>query len=139
MLNRREFAIATLSTAAVSATATNLRAQSSMPVEPGFVDLHQDIGPLTHKWSSCAGSDRAAITMREDWRRDAARFRKETGLQRVRFHGILDDEMDVWPQDYGPRAEPNFQNVGNVCDGLMDLGLRPWVEISFMPGKLASG
>ena len=102
MLNRREFAIATLSTAAVSATATNVRAQSSMPVEPVFIDLHRDVGPLNHKWSSCAGSDRAAITMREDWRRDALRFRKEAGLERVRFHGILDDEMGVWPQGSSP-------------------------------------
>src|ERR1700748_1679496 len=36
-------------------------------------------------------------------------------------------------------GEPNFQNVDNVYDGLMDLGFQPWVEISFMPGKLASG
>ncbi|CAN7206773.1 hypothetical protein LJR225_000697 [Phenylobacterium sp. LjRoot225] len=39
------------------------------------------------------------------------------------------------------RASPdfNFQNVDAVYDGLLDLGQRPFVEMSFMRGRLASG
>ena len=139
MWNRREFTAASASLLAAASITDRAQAQSALPVVPVQVDLHGDAGPLEHKWSRCAGSDRAEITMREDWRRDAARFRNECGLERVRFHGILDDEMGVWKQGYVPMAGPNFQNIDNVYDGLMSLGLEPWVEISFMPGKLASG
>jgi xylan 1,4-beta-xylosidase len=139
MWNRREFTAASASALAATALATRAQAQSGLPIVNVHVDLHGDAGPLEHKWSRCAGSDRAEITMREGWRSDARRFRKEAGLESVRFHGILDDEMGVWPQGFVPLPQPNFQNVDNVYDGLMSLGLDPWVEISFMPSKLASG
>src|ERR1700761_3620611 len=139
MWNRREFTVASASVLAAASLTNGARAQSALPVENVHVDLHSDGGALEHKWSRCAGSDRAEITMRADWRNDAARFHKECGLERVRFHGILDDEMGVWPVGFVPMSEPNFQNVDNVYDGLVNLGLEPWVEISFMPGKLASG
>ena len=107
--------------------------------EPETVDIHVDLsqetGKLDHIWSRCAGSDRAAITLREEWRHDLERFHKETGLERVRFHGILADELGVWTSG----KEPNFQNVDAVYDGLLERGVQPFVELSFMPRKLASG
>ena len=102
------------------------------------VDLGNEIGKLDHVWSRCAGSDRAAITLREEWRRDLARFQKEAGLERVRFHGIFNDELGVFPAGLG-RKPPNFQNVDAVYDGLLELDVRPFVELSFMPHALASG
>lgn len=102
------------------------------------VDLTREIGPLDHIWSRCAGSDRATITLREEWRRDLERFQREVGLERVRFHGIFADEMGILG-GYGSGKEPNWQNVDAVYDGLLDRGVQPFVELSFMPQKLASG
>lgn len=106
------------------------------------VDIAKRIGSLPHIWSECAGSDRAAITMRESWRRDLDRWTKETGLKRVRFHGIFNDELGVFAPSILNRGKvdaPNFQNVDQVYDGLVARGVAPLVELSFMPGKLASG
>ena len=96
------------------------------------IDIRKDAGPLDHIWSRCMGSDRAAITLREPWRKDLARFKNEAGLQRIRFHGIFNDEMGVG-------ANGNFQNVDAVYDGLLERGVQPFVELSFMPRSLASG
>jgi xylan 1,4-beta-xylosidase len=96
-------------------------------------------GPLDHIWN-CVGSDRAAITMRESWRHDIDRAREEIGIKRVRFHGILNDELGVltrYPQHRDGTA--NFRNVAEVYDGLVDRGLAPFVELGFMPSELASG
>ncbi len=105
------------------------------------VDLGSETGALEHIWSRCAGSDRAAITMREPWRQDLDRCRRELSLERVRFHGIFCDELGVFDvsglSPGGPG--PNFQNVDVVYDGLLERGVRPYVELSFMPQKLASG
>src|SRR5262249_9198991 len=35
-------------------------------------------------------------------------------------------------------AQPNFQNVDAVYDGLLDRGVQPFVELGFMPRHLAS-
>lgn len=144
MWTRRQFTTAVASTLALGAIGRNAQAapdrQSSLFRESVTVDLRHDIGPLEHIWSRCAGSDRAEITMRAGWLSDAKRMHDETGLQRVRFHGILDDEMGVWPDSYFTTSKPpNFQLVDIVYDNILDLGMQPWVELSFMPGKLASG
>lgn len=98
--------------------------------------------PLPHIWSECAGSDRAAITLRETWRRDLDRWTAECGLKRVRFHGIFNDELGVLTPTILNRGDvkaPNFQVVDQVYDGLVERGVSPLVELSFMPSALASG
>lgn len=136
MWNRREIIGAGAAAGVVAATSGDAWGQAL--VERVDIDLRRDIGPLDHVWSRCAGSDRASITMREAWRHDLDRFRKETGLERVRFHGILNDDMGVWPGGLHGK-DPNFQNVDAVYDGLLDRGVQPFVELSYMPKKLASG
>jgi xylan 1,4-beta-xylosidase len=98
-------------------------------------------GALAHVWEESAGSDRAAITLRESWRQDLDRWRNEAGLKRVRFHGIFNDELGVYAPSIlnrGKQAAPNFQNVDRVYDGLQARGVAPLVELSFMPKTLAS-
>ena len=120
---------------ALAASLLHTRAFAQPAVERIEINLQREIGPLEHIWSRCAGSDRAAITLREDWRRDLSRLHDETGLERVRFHGIFADELGVLSMG----SKPNFQNVDAVYDGLLDRGVQPFVELSFMPRKLASG
>ena len=92
-------------------------------------------GALPHTWEECVGSDRAVVAMREQWLSDLALVNKTTGMKSVRFHGLFNDEMGVWPSG----AQPNFLYVDMVFDALLDRGLKPLVELSFMPGHLASG
>ena len=110
-------------------------------IERVRVDLRRLSGPLPHVWEECVGSDRAAMTLRETWRRDLDRWRDEAGVKRVRFHGIFNDELGVFaPSILAMRdSEPNFQNVDQVYDGLVERRLAPFVELSFMPKRLASG
>jgi xylan 1,4-beta-xylosidase len=137
MLNRRQMMISVGVTAAATALNGIAWAQSTVTV-PVEIDLRRDIGPLEHKWSRCIGSDRASITLRESWRNDLVRFQKEAGIERVRFHGILNDDMGVMPGGLAGKLA-NFQNVDDAFDGILDRGVEPFVELSFMPGRLASG
>jgi xylan 1,4-beta-xylosidase len=105
------------------------------------VDARRVTGPLPHIWEESVGSDRAAITLRESWRNDLRRWKAETGVKRVRFHGIFLDEMGVFTPTIlnGRKARYNWQRVDQVYDGLLDSGVRPLVELSFMPKALATG
>lgn len=136
-LDRRAF----LKSGALAATAAAwpTLAQEQRPVVKVAIDTHQVIGPLNHVWEECVGSDRAAITLRESWRRDLDRWSAEAGIKRVRFHGIFNDELGVLAPSIMTRGDtPNFQNVDQVYDGLVARGVSPFVELSFMPKKLAS-
>jgi xylan 1,4-beta-xylosidase len=92
-------------------------------------------GPLPHTWEECVGSDRAAVGLREQWLADLELVHKTAGIKSVRFHGLFDDEMGVLPAG----NSPNFLYVDMVFDAMLERGVRPFVELSFMPSALASG
>jgi xylan 1,4-beta-xylosidase len=117
------------------------RGAAELAQVPIRIDVRETIGPLPQIWAECAGSDRAAITLRESWRHDLDRWHKEIGLKRVRCHGILNDELEVDSPSMLSRGSqvPNFQDVDRVYDGFLEHGVSPFIELSFMPKRLASG
>ena len=112
--------------------------QGSSSNNPQTVSVHvnQEQGKLPHIWEECVGSDRAAVGMRQQWLLDLEFVKRATGIKSVRFHGLFDDEMGVWPVG---AKQPNFLYVDMVFDAMLALGIKPFVELSFMPGALASG
>ncbi|MBI3890695.1 MAG: glycosyl hydrolase family 39, partial [Candidatus Wallbacteria bacterium] len=91
-----------------------------------------------HFWERVFGSGRAALSLRESYRVDLREAARATGLQYVRFHGILHDENGVYGEDAEGKPVYNFSYVDQIYDGLLDNGVRPFVELSFMPRKLAA-
>src|ERR1700743_449077 len=84
------------------------------------------------------GSSRAILSLSQDYREDLQATKKITDFQYVRFHAILHDEVGVYDEDAQGNPIYNFSYVDQIYDGLLANGVRPFVEISFMPKKLAS-
>jgi xylan 1,4-beta-xylosidase len=99
------------------------------------VRLDREIGPLPHFWQKAMGSDRTVVGLRERWREDMVRARRDTGMQSVRCHGLFDDEMGIAAAG---ASKLNFLYVDQIYDFMLDHGVRPFVELSFMPEALAS-
>ena len=99
------------------------------------VDTTRTAGPLPHYWEKCAGSDRTVVGLREQWRQDLIRVQRETGIQSIRCHGLFDDEMGI---AFGGPGNFNFLYLDQIYDFMLDHGVRPFVELSFMPAKLAA-
>lgn len=93
--------------------------------------------PFVHFWDSMFGSGRAILALRESYRNDLEAVKQITDLQYVRFHAILQDEVGVYNEDEHGNPVYNFAYVDQIYDGLLKIGVRPVVEISFMPKKLA--
>jgi xylan 1,4-beta-xylosidase len=91
-----------------------------------------------HFWEQMFGSGRAILTLRESYRNDLRRVKAATDLNYVRFHAILHDEIGIYDEDKKGNPIYNFSYVDQIYDGLLDNGVRPFVELSFMPRKLAS-
>jgi xylan 1,4-beta-xylosidase len=107
--------------------------------EPLFTcDLGRSGEELPHFWEHTVGSGHAALALRADWQAQMARCRRELGFRRVRFHGLLDDEMGTLS---GEKGKPvySFFNADCLWDFLLAIDMRPFVELSFMPTTLASG
>ena len=99
------------------------------------IDAGRTTGTLPHFWEKAAGSDRTVVGLREQWRQDLVRVQKETGIQSVRCHGLFDDEMGIAAAGAG---NFNFLYVDQIYDFMLDHGVRPFVELSFMPEAFAS-
>lgn len=96
-------------------------------------------GKVQKYWTKCIGSCHAATALREDWRKQLKTCREEFGFEYVRFHGLLDDDMSVCLRREDGSVEYSFFNVDSIFDFLLDIGMKPFIELSFMPGALASG
>jgi xylan 1,4-beta-xylosidase len=59
------------------------------------------------------------------------------GVGTVRAHAILGDDLGVYREVDG-KAVHDFRGVDRVYDTVLSLGLRPVVELSYMPRDLAS-
>ena len=88
--------------------------------------------PLPHFWEHTVGSDHALMALRADWRAQLARSHRELGFRHVRFHGILDDDMGTLTCQL-ERLLYSFFNADSVLDYLLAIGMRPFIELSFMP------
>ena len=102
------------------------------------IDAHAATEPFPHFWEQMFGSGRAILSLRQDYREDLQATKKITDFQYVRFHAILHDEVGVYDEDAQGNPIYNFSYVDQIYDGLLANGVRPFVEISFMPKKLAA-
>jgi xylan 1,4-beta-xylosidase len=108
----------------------------SLP-ETFTIDARAPGRPFSHFWEQTFGSGRAILTLRESYRSDLREVKKVTDFSYVRFHNILHDEVGVYDEDEKGNPVYNFSYVDQIYDGLLANGIRPFVEISFMPKKLA--
>ena len=94
---------------------------------------------LPHFWEKCVGSCHGYTALREDYREQLKKAKEELGFQYVRFHGILDDDMCVVQETEPGKYSYNFFNIDNIFDFLLRIGMKPFLEIGFMPTPFASG
>ena len=102
------------------------------------IDVNAAGRAFPHFWEEMFGSGRATLSLRDAYRQDLRAVKAITGFEYVRFHGILDDDVDLYDEDKNGNAVYNFSYVDQIYDGLLANDVRPYVELSFMPPKLAS-
>src|SRR5436305_7037677 len=101
------------------------------------IDARAPGTPFPHFWEQMFGSGRAILTLRESYRNDLRAVKQITDFRYLRFHAILHDEVGVYNEDEHGMPVYNFAYVDQIYDGLLKNGVRPVVEVSFMPKKLA--
>ncbi|HXP66042.1 MAG TPA: hypothetical protein VN815_11245, partial [Steroidobacteraceae bacterium] len=115
-----------------------LAAATAWSDEEIIVDVRGSHHSFPHFWEQMFGSGRAILTLRESYRNDLRLVKSTTDFKFVRFHAILHDEVGIYDEDKQGNPVYNFSYVDQIYDGLLANGVRPYVELSFMPRKLAS-
>ncbi|MDE2051742.1 MAG: glycosyl hydrolase family 39, partial [Gammaproteobacteria bacterium] len=117
-----------------------LHARLSAPPSPVrvVIDGNAPAHAFPHFWEQMFGSGRASLSLRASYRHDMRAVGRMTDFRFVRFHGVLDRDVGVYTVDGQGRPDYNFTYVDQIYDGLLELGVRPFVELSFMPPDMAS-
>jgi xylan 1,4-beta-xylosidase len=102
------------------------------------IDASAPAHPFPHFWEQVFGSGRAILSLRESYRDDLRDVKKITGFEYVRFHAIFHDEVGIYGEDAQGHPLYNFSYVDQIYDGLLANGVRPFIELSFMPKQLAA-
>jgi len=101
-------------------------------------DMQKVEGPHDKMFRRCVGAGHALLGLRADYQDHLRMAREECGFEYIRLHGLLHDDMGVYREEEG---EPvyGWQYIDKLYDFFLDIGIRPFVEFSFMPKALASG
>lgn len=111
------------------------------------IDCAAQTESVSKHWQFCIGSGHAALAHRADYLEQLKIAHHELGIQRVRFHGIFNDDMNVCMRlcDHLPVKTfhktkiYSFYQIGKIYDSILEIGMKPFVELGFMPSALASG
>lgn len=102
------------------------------------IDLKQSGQPVTPHWRVCVGGGRVAEALRADFQKQLEMTQREMPFQYIRMHGLFHEDMMVYREE-NDRQIVNWQYVDLVYDHWLSIGIRPFVELGFMPYDLASG
>ena len=120
------------------ADVNQVEAQDARSLEIIEVDTQASSHPFPHFWEEMFGSGRAILSLRQSYRNDLREVKSITDFQYVRFHAIFHDEVGLYSEDAAGHPVYNFSYVDQIYDGLLQNHVRPFVELSFMPKKLAA-
>jgi xylan 1,4-beta-xylosidase len=88
-------------------------------------------------WQECIGADHPGILLRKDNLAQLRIVHNELGFKCIRFHGIFADDMAAYREVNGSPIY-NFEKIDAVYDAILQIGMKPFVEIGFMPHDLAT-
>ncbi|MGF7142100.1 xylan 1,4-beta-xylosidase [Anaerotaenia torta] len=98
--------------------------------------------PFNNKATFCIGTGRMNLALRHEYHNQLKKVQEEIGFSYIRGHGLFCDDMGIYhtyEEDGMEKSEYNFTYVDLVFDDYLSMGIKPFVELGFMPGRLASG
>lgn len=98
---------------------------------------------FTNNTFSCIGTGRMDLALHKEYLDQLALVQKEIGFDYIRGHGLFCKDMAIYQEreeaDGSIVEEYNFTYLDQVMDAYRDLNLKPFIELGFMPEKMASG
>jgi xylan 1,4-beta-xylosidase len=126
---------ATLAALVLLGGASNAHADEPVHI---YVSSETTGTPFPHFWEQTFGSGRAVLALRDNYRKDIRLVKAITDFHNVRFHAIFHDEVGLYDTNLKGTVSYNFSYIDQIYDGLLAEGVRPFVELGFMPQQLAA-
>lgn len=115
------------------------KAEVRREVVPGCrVSMEEKTTHLKHTWKKILNVSNAYDVLNMSIQRSLAMAQEEIGFEYLHFHGILDDTMRVYYEKSDGTPVFNFHYIDQIIDFMLSVGLKPYLELGWMPKRLAS-
>ncbi len=101
------------------------------------VNIAEKGTPLKHTWKRIISVARGKDLLNENVRAMLRDLKERVGFEEIRFHNIFGDEMLVYHENADGAPIYNFTQIDQILDFLQGIGMKPFVELGFMPGLMA--
>jgi len=90
----------------------------------------------------CVGTGRMYLALRHEYHNQLEKVQDDIGFNYIRGHGLFCDDVGIYQayEENGiSKVEYNFTYLDMIFDDYLSLGIKPFIELGFMPKALASG
>ncbi len=100
-------------------------------------DAAEQAVPFKHSWRVFTSVGSAKELLQADVQRMLTELQHDVGFTYIKFHGILSDDMHVCARSRDGGIVYSFVYVDRTLDFLLSIGLKPMIQLGFMPAALA--
>ena len=90
----------------------------------------------------CVGTGRMGLALQKQYFEQLKLVQEKIGFEHIRGHGLFTDDMAIYHEyevNGEIKVEYNWTYLDFVMDSYLELNIRPFIELGFMPDSLASG
>ena len=90
----------------------------------------------------CVGTGRLGLALTAEYLDELRFVQEHIGFKYIRGHGLFSDDVAIYheyEENGETKVEYNYTYIDRIIDSYIKLGIRPYLELGFMPSKLASG
>ncbi len=102
-----------------------------------------DTAPFRNLTTECVGTGRVDLALHREYQDELRAVQALCGFRHIRGHGLFSDQMGIYQQrrdrDGNTVTEYCFTYLDRVMDAWLENSLEPFLELGFMPEKLAAG
>ena len=92
---------------------------------------------LLHTWKKMMTVGRASDVLICDIQEMLTRFQNRIGFEYIKLCGIFSDDLHVYNEKANGTPVYSFTYIDKILDFVTKLHLNPWIQLSYMPEKLA--
>mgnify|MGYP000212266158 FL=1 len=95
-----------------------------------------------NNWRYCVGTGRLGLALQKEYLDHLSVIQREIGFKYIRGHGLFCDDIGIYREDIvdgESRPFYNFTYIDRIFDSFLERGIRPFVELGFMPSMISSG
>lgn len=139
-MNTKQFLLLIATPLLIYNSCNNNKSDNPSPADRVIsINFTSEKGQFNKMFKECIGAGRANEGLRADWQQQLKMVKEECDFKYLRMHGLLTDDMGVYREDRNGNPEYNYQYIDVLYDFLLSIGMKPFVELGFMPEALASG